>query len=155
MKDDSYPRRVSLERPPGYKQKTASATPTPRASKPDPQFLLPGLPFSTETTSSPPAKHICALDFLTGIREFSDLGTITGTFIENDIPCYHGKFYKSGGARLHALHEFSYRAAFNPHLPKFLIERLSLPGDVVHDPFAGSGTTLIEAARLGRIASGF
>lgn len=154
MKDDSYPRRVSLERPPGYKQKTASATPTPQASKADPQPPLPNLPFSAEATSHFPAKYICALDFLTGIRDFSGLGTITATFIENDIPYYLGKFFESNGARLHALHEFSYRASFNPHLPQFLIERLSSKGDVIYDPFAGSGTTLIEAARLGRIAFG-
>ncbi|MCX7568071.1 DNA methyltransferase [Sulfitobacter sp. F26169L] len=154
MKDDSYPQRLSLDKPPGYKQKTAPAMPFPQTSTSDTYPPLANLLFSAEKTLPVPAKHICTLDFLTDIREFSGLGTITTTFIENDIPYYLGKFFKSGGARLHALHEFSYRASFNPHLPEFLIERLSSAGDIVHDPFAGSGTTLIEAARLGRIACG-
>jgi hypothetical protein len=154
MRDDSPLPRLSLEKPRVYKQKIATSTLTHQTSKPDPQSPLPNLAVLAEALSPSPAKSICALDFLTGIREFSGQATITRTFIENDIPYYLGKFYKSGGARLHSLHEFSYRASFNPHLPEFLIERLSSPGDVVHDPFAGSGTTLIEAARLGRIAFG-
>ena len=52
----------------------------------------------------------------------------------------------------HAWHPFP--AKFPPQLPAFLVERLSDPGDVVLDPMAGSGTTLVEAARLGRRAIG-
>src|SRR5262249_8481328 len=46
--------------------------------------------------------------------------------------------------------EISYRACFKPQLPRFFIERLTAPGDVVYDPFMGRGTTLLEAALLGR-----
>ena len=62
---------------------------------------------------------------------------------------FHGA---DGSYGPHAWHPFP--AKFPPQLPRFLIERLSDPGDVVLDPMAGSGTTLVEAARLGRRAIG-
>lgn len=43
---------------------------------------------------------------------------------------------------------------FISQIPATLIGRLSNPGDVVLDPYCGSGTTLIEAQRLGRRAIG-
>ena len=43
-----------------------------------------------------------------------------------------------------------YPAAFVPQIPAILINALSQPGDVVFDPFAGAGTTIIEASRLRR-----
>lgn len=49
-----------------------------------------------------------------------------------------------------SLHEISYRACFKPQLPRYFIERLTQPGDVVYDPFSGRGTTGIEAGLLGR-----
>ena len=45
-----------------------------------------------------------------------------------------------------------YPAKFIPQIPGHLISRLSLPGEVVLDPFGGSGTTATEAVRLGRRA---
>lgn len=47
-----------------------------------------------------------------------------------------------------------HEAPFPRELPKRCIKLLSFPGDVVFDPFAGSGTTLIEALNLGRNAVG-
>lgn len=44
--------------------------------------------------------------------------------------------------------------AFPPEIPNRLIRMFSLVGDTVLDPFAGTGTTLWEAARLGRDAVG-
>jgi SAM-dependent methyltransferase len=52
------------------------------------------------------------------------------------------------------LHEISYRACFKPQLPRFFIERLTAPGDIVYDPFMGRGTTVLEAALLGRVPYG-
>ena len=52
----------------------------------------------------------------------------------------------------HGWHPFP--AKFPPQLPAFFIERLSVVGDVVLDPMFGSGTTLMEAARLDRRAVG-
>jgi len=43
-----------------------------------------------------------------------------------------------------------YPAAFVPQIPAILIKTLSRPGDVVFDPFSGSGTTIVEASRLRR-----
>ena len=45
-------------------------------------------------------------------------------------------------------------AVFPATLPSFFIRLLSNPGDVVLDPFAGSGTTLVKAIELGRQALG-
>lgn len=53
---------------------------------------------------------------------------------------------------IHNLHPYPTR--FAPAVPAKLIETLSAPGDVVLDPFCGSGTTLVEARRLGRSAIG-
>lgn len=54
---------------------------------------------------------------------------------------------------LHLPAEFRNRghsAAFPEALPEFFIKLLTKPGDVVMDPFAGSGTSLAVAQRLGR-----
>jgi len=53
---------------------------------------------------------------------------------------------------IHGLHWFA--GNFIPPIPSYLIQLLSLPGQVILDPFSGAGTTLVEAARLGRIAIG-
>jgi hypothetical protein len=70
------------------------------------------------------------------------------------IPVFLNEFWTSRQRAAHSLHEISYRACFKPQLPRFFIERLTRPGDVVHDPFMGRGTTPIEAALLGRVPSG-
>jgi DNA modification methylase len=44
--------------------------------------------------------------------------------------------------------------AFPPEIPRRLIRMFSIVGDTVLDPFAGTGTTLWEAARLARHAIG-
>lgn len=50
----------------------------------------------------------------------------------------------------HDLHP--YPAKFIPQLPGTFISLLSSPGELVFDPFGGSGTTALEAIRLGRRA---
>lgn len=47
-----------------------------------------------------------------------------------------------------------YPARYIPQLPGILIGYFSTPGEVVLDPFMGSGTTLLEAWKLGRRAIG-
>lgn len=62
---------------------------------------------------------------------------------------FHGS---DGRYATHGWHPFP--AKFPPQLPQHFIESLTTPGDVVFDPMLGSGTTLVEAQRLGRQAIG-
>ena len=63
---------------------------------------------------------------------------------------YINEFWTSRQRRALALHEVPYRACFKAELPRFFIQLLSEPGDLVYDPFAGRGTTAVEAALLHR-----
>lgn len=49
-----------------------------------------------------------------------------------------------------ATHHGQYRGNWSPYIPRNLILRYTKPGDLVLDPFVGSGTTAIEAKLLGR-----
>lgn len=62
---------------------------------------------------------------------------------------FHGA---PGKYATHGWHPFP--AKFPPQLPRLFIEALSAPDETVLDPMAGSGTTLVEAQRLGRRAIG-
>jgi hypothetical protein len=81
--------------------------------------------------------------------------TITVTERENGslarVPTFVNEFWTSRQRAAHSLHEISYRACFKPQLPRFFIDRLTEPGAVVYDPFAGRGTTPLEAALAGRV----
>ncbi len=70
------------------------------------------------------------------------------------VKTFVNEFWTSRQRAAHSLHEVSYRACFKPQLPRFFIDRLTRPGDTVYDPFMGRGTTLLEAALLGRVAIG-
>ena len=70
------------------------------------------------------------------------------------IPTWVNEFWTSRQRAASSLHEISYRACFKPALPRFFIERFSAPGEIVHDPFLGRGTTALEAALLGRVPCG-
>ncbi len=63
---------------------------------------------------------------------------------------YEAEFWTPRQRQAHSLHELSYRACFKPQLPRFFIERLTAPGELVYDPFSGRGTTALEAALLDR-----
>jgi hypothetical protein len=84
--------------------------------------------------------------FLTNARTFS------GPSIE--VPTYVNEFWTARQRAASSLHEISYRACFKPQLPRFFIERLTGPGEVVYDPFMGRGTTVLETALLGRVPHG-
>jgi hypothetical protein len=53
---------------------------------------------------------------------------------------------------VHRLHP--YLGKFVPQLVEALLERYVAPGGHVLDPFAGSGTTLVQALESGRDATG-
>ncbi|MFO0615082.1 MAG: DNA methyltransferase [Polyangiaceae bacterium] len=55
-------------------------------------------------------------------------------------------------AKIHAFH--AYPARMHPLTARRLVEGLSIAGDYVVDPFAGSGTVIVEAALAGRNAWG-
>src|ERR1043166_5696176 len=78
--------------------------------------------------------------------------TLSGTRVS--VPTFVNEFWTSKQRAANSLHEISYRACFKPQLPRFFIERLTKPGEAVYDPFMGRGTTLLEAALLGRIPFG-
>ena len=96
------------------------------------------------------------------LRCFDDFGTGTATTItrtEQDgveacTETFLNEFWTARQRAANSLHEISYRACFKPQLPRFFIERLTVPADLVYDPFMGRGTTPLEAALLGRVPQG-
>lgn len=72
------------------------------------------------------------------------------TLADRSVPVFINEFWTSKQRQASALHEISYRACFKPQLPFFFIDLLSRPGDTIYDPFSGRGTTVIEAALMGR-----
>jgi hypothetical protein len=66
------------------------------------------------------------------------------------VNTFTNEFWTAKQRAAHSLHEISYRACFKPQLPRFFIDRLTRLDDIVYDPFMGRGTTLVEAALMGR-----
>jgi len=66
------------------------------------------------------------------------------------IPKFINEFWTSKQRQGNPIHEVSYRACFKAELPRFFIKLFTKENDVVYDPFAGRGTTIIEAALLNR-----
>jgi hypothetical protein len=71
-----------------------------------------------------------------------------------EVSTFTNEFWTAKQRAANSLHEVSYRACFKPQLPRFFIERLTAPGDIVYDPFMGRGTTVVEAALMGRVPYG-
>ncbi|MCU0333361.1 MAG: DNA adenine methylase [Ignavibacteriaceae bacterium] len=68
----------------------------------------------------------------------------------NRVPKFINEFWTSKQRQNNPIHEVSYRACFKAELPRFFISLLTKEKDVVYDPFAGRGTTIVEAALLNR-----
>jgi hypothetical protein len=102
------------------------------------------------------ALHDCLAQF----RDFGEATRVGESIAPGDggneirVPLYINEFWTAKQRQANSLHEVSYRACFKPQLPRFFIERLTSPGDTVFDPFMGRGTTLVEAALLGRVPFG-
>ena len=118
-----------------------------------PQFEFAPAIASPKTESI--ARKISLADQLAAFSEFgAATRVITTKFGGSETPTYVNEFWTARQRQANSLHEVSYRACFKPQLPRFFIERLTQPGDVVYDPFMGRGTTPIEAALLGRVPFG-
>ncbi|MDT1064375.1 DNA methyltransferase [Paracoccus sp. CPCC 101403] len=105
-------------------------------------------------TLDAPLSERAVEDFIENVAEFDQFGTKTARDIIDEIPYFVNEFWTAGQRQAHSIHEISYRACFKAQLPQFFIERLTRPGDVVHDPFMGRGTTPVQAALMGRQAFG-
>ncbi|MGN6386595.1 MAG: DNA methyltransferase [Verrucomicrobiota bacterium] len=110
-----------------------------------------------------PRKSSSALDFEKTLSTFNEFGTPTQTElvsyttiggVAGSTTAYINEFWTASQRAADNLHEVSYRACFKPQLPRFFIEHLTSPGERVYDPFMGRGTTLLEAALLGRQPAG-
>ena len=66
------------------------------------------------------------------------------------IPKFINEFWTAKQRQNNPIHEVSYRACFKAELPRFFINLFTEKNDIVYDPFAGRGTTIIEAALLNR-----
>lgn len=107
-----------------------------------------------EAPPPPTPAHSKAADFRSELARFQDFGNETVVQAIGATLVYVNEFWTVQQRAAHSLHEISYRACFKPQLPRFFIERLTQPGDWVYDPFMGRGTTLVEAALLGRRVAG-
>ena len=117
------------------------------------------LPFSFEKAAPPSLRPPLRSDLAT-FAEFGKNTRQLTTRIPTDdgrsapIETFVNEFWTAKQRAASRLHEISYRACFKPQLPRFFIQRLTEPGDVVYDPFLGRGTTAVEAGLLGRIPFG-
>jgi len=131
---------------------------------------------ATKTSVAPrPETMELPLDFMPGretarprplseqLASFREFGQVTRTFVTPfsgaggqpcQVPTFANEFWTAKQRQANSLHEISYRACFKPQLPRFFVERLTQPGEVVYDPFMGRGTTVLEAALLGRVPCG-
>jgi hypothetical protein len=74
---------------------------------------------------------------LAAFREFGEatrvLATRSATFDGQpiEVPTFVNEFWTARQRQASSLHEVSYRACFKPQLPRFFIERLTVPGERV------------------------
>ncbi len=109
----------------------------------------------SEVLEDPKSFESCLSEF----RWDGKATSVVDTTVEADgrglsVRTFVNEFWTSRQRAAHSLHEISYRACFKPQLPRFFIERLTRPGDVVYDPFMGRGTTVLESALLARTPVG-
>src|SRR5262245_15718455 len=123
----------------------------PRCQRAHPRAAGQGFVRTALARRARPAREPAIVDALRGFREF---GAPTREESADGVRYFANEFWTARQRQAHSLHEISYRACFKPQLPRFFIDRLTEPGDVVHDPFMGRGTTPLEAALAGRAPAG-
>lgn len=99
------------------------------------------------------SQHLSNFKFKKDYNLFpNESNTIFETIVIDGISIvkYINEYWTSKQRQANSIHEISYRACFKPQLPRFFIELLTKEGDIVYDPFAGRGTTVLEAALLNR-----
>ncbi len=122
-----------------------------------PEFQQTFLPLGGREAGPVTARKVSLKEQLTVFDEFETATRIFPTRYEaptggaQEVQTYVNEFWTAKQRAAHSLHEVSYRACFKPQLPRFFIDRLTEPGDVVYDPFMGRGTTPLEAALAGRV----
>lgn len=114
------------------------------------------MPTATRSIAAKPSSRLRALKAeLAAFAAFGTSTLISEAAAQGQlVPQYVNEFWTAKQRAASSIHEVSYRACFKPQLPRFFIQRLTQPGHTVHDPFMGRGTTLIEAALMGRHISG-
>jgi hypothetical protein len=126
-------------------------------------FIEPRTSADTSHPPTPPVLPVRHTPLAAQLATFNQFGTVTRQLETRvngpddqavSVPVFVNEFWTAQQRQAHKLHEISYRACFKPQLPRFFIERLTDPGDVVYDPFMGRGTTLVEAALLNRVPWG-
>lgn len=108
------------------------------------------LALQSEFWPEPSSRQLSDEDLVESLIRFTFNGEPTVVEYRDDIPFLYNEFWTARQRQGHRIHEVSYRACFKPQLPSFFIDRLTKIGDRVYDPFMGRGTTLVEAAIMGR-----
>jgi len=109
----------------------------------------PPIPFLTEWANSEGTKSENRMPAYPEINSVEDLFNIEK--VKERLHSINWDFTDEDTSYLaHDVHP--YPAKFIPQIPGNLIANLSLRGDMVLDPFGGSGTTAFEAVRIGRRA---
>jgi len=84
------------------------------------------------------------------VDEIIDIGEIDAKNWKQFQDIFTDSLWIFGARSREGVHSGKYHGNFVPQIPYQAIRRFTKPGDVILDTFLGSGTTLIEARRLGR-----
>lgn len=82
--------------------------------------------------------------------EVATIGEANGTNWRDFPDIATNSLWIIGSRSREGMHDGKYHGNFVPQIPYQAVRRFTRPGDVVLDPFLGSGTTLIECCRQGR-----
>lgn len=87
-------------------------------------------------------------------RDISHRSQGKGNNAQSPVGQHAGMAYPSNILDIMEGARVAHEAAFPMRLPSFFVRAYSDPGDVIFDPFLGSGTTLLAADQHGRIGYG-